>query len=140
MKTSLRPIEKKMPSGKRDTIEILRNHRLTATERQVRRWRRAAKVWSEKMGFGGQRASVSYWARHWLNAAAEKKFKPELVTVADVSMEGSDLVDFQMRVTVGELDNWTEATARSGVGSYNGAPSRAEWQRQVLDAAADMVL
>lgn len=101
------------------------NHTIIAGEADVAHWRRAAK----RSGW-----TNTDWACHWLDLAARKIFLPEF-TPRQLSLgcaQPDSTTQFQFRVTPEQLARWTDAA----VSVYAGPRDRAEWQRQVLNAAA----
>lgn len=118
-----------------------KNHTIRGPESDVRRWETAAAT------LGWEKTA---WACHWLNLAASGEFRPILTRrqhpLGQVTPD-EETIQFQLRVSADDLDRWTDAALASPCVHVkkNGEISptirdRSEWQRQVLNAAADLTL
>jgi len=118
---------------------VMNNHRIKALTVSIARWKLAAELTGTKATF-----KISDWVRYWLNQAAEGKFLPELTERRFPRGQVQELTgNFQFRASVEELDAWQAAADKSpclNLAKRGSRPERAEWERQVLDAAANQCL
>ncbi len=116
---------------KKPTAEIKKNHVLPAMPDQVTAWARACK--SVRMP---NVMNKSDWTRRALDAAIDSRLTVRFKEARLIRgrMKNHDepdelAVSWQFRATQADIDRWTAAAEAEGL-------VRAEWCRQVLDAAA----
>lgn len=123
-----------------------KNHVIPALGSQIQAWTAAAerfKRWhSENAPKAGPPGRLSEWTRIALNAAVIGKLQVnftdrETIPRGPRGPRGSEgrtndepVIPHQFRATQGEINSWTSAADAEGL-------ERAEWCRQVLNAAAE---